>query len=134
MTFQNTIQLLYADIAAIKKFICQEDAPSVFVAYAGSSMEHTNFPIPIEAKKIVIYSDVYQPYSKIFNRNTSFYDEYTYEGLGAIMQSEDLNNGHWAYPRTIVNMQLMIIAKIKSATMLHIRPRLGIEMYITYYT
>ena len=134
MTIQATIQSLYADIAAIKEFICKEDSPSVFVSYAGSSTQPVYFPIPISVKKIAIYSNVTIPYSKIFDRSNQFYDEYTYEGLGSAMQIEQLGGGGFSHNRAIINMQLLVIDRIRRAELFHIRPRLGVEMFVTYYT
>lgn len=134
MTFQNTIQLLYADIAAIKEFICKSNSTDLFEEYLGGSGEPQTYLLSPNTKKIVVYAYTNLVLSKIFDRYSSQYDEYLFDGLGTICQVQQVGNSLCSYPSNKINMELMVFDRIPKSTRVHVRPTPTVDLYVWCYT
>lgn len=138
MTTEETIQALYADIAAIKAFIC-DPKPVIARAYISgvhiNRGQHSTIPIPSNAGVIQILglSDKYL--SRIFDRESPVYDQYLYEGMGSVFQINLSSTGYGhGYPFIKIDKQCQAFEKMEGAEYLHLRPVPSVEMYAFFWT
>lgn len=133
MTIQATIQSLYADIAAIKEFVCKVDGSIVSKGVFTNISNPQTIVLPVKTKYILIesYSELYL--SRIFDRGDSDYDEYLYEGFGSMCQSIRVGNERAEYDWQKIDRTYSSFAVKDRVQSIRIRPCLSCTLIVRLF-